>query len=180
MWMDYMLAHLFFVIVLFVAMVAYVSAWDSFVPNECFKSGGAEEAGMKGWRGHAADVFTDQGEIEAKKKFAPGSVPSDSVKFHDRFLIIDKTTLIHGMRRRNALRFGGKICRRQTRRAPKRPRCVAQSSWQEVFRVLIPRQVQYPRHTGEDITGRGKGRSPFNRVSRGPFSCVQRRGWGWM
>ena len=30
-----------------------------------------------------------------KKKFAPGSVPSDSVKFHDRFLIIDKTTLIH-------------------------------------------------------------------------------------
>ena len=58
-------------------------------------SGGAEEAGMKGWRGHAADVFTDQGEIEAKKKFAPGSVPSDSVKFHDRFLIIDKTTLIH-------------------------------------------------------------------------------------
>lgn len=43
-----MLAHLFFVIVLFVAMVAYVSAWDSFVPNECFKSGGAEEAGMMG------------------------------------------------------------------------------------------------------------------------------------
>ena len=42
--------------------------------------------------------------------------------FHDRFLVIDKTTLIHGMRRRNALRFGGKICRRQTRRAPKRPR----------------------------------------------------------
>lgn len=133
-----------------------MSAWNSFVPNECFKSGGAEEAGMKGWRGYAADVFTDQGEIEAKKKFALGSVPSDSVKFHDRFLIIDKTTLIHGMRRRNALRFGGKICRRQTRRAPKRPRCVAQPSWQEVLRFLIPRQVKYPRHTGEDITGRGK------------------------
>ena len=80
----------------------------------------------------------------------------ESVKFHDRFLIIDKTTLIHGMRRRNALRFGGKICRRQTRRAPKRPRCVAQPSWQEVFRVFIPRQVKYSRHTGEDITGRGK------------------------
>ena len=94
--------------------------------------------------------------------------------FHDRFLIIDKTTLIHGMRRRNALRFGGKICRRQTRRAPKRPRCVAQPSWQEVFCVLIPRQVKYPRHTGEDITGRGKCRSPFNRVSRGLFPCVQR------
>ena len=31
----------------------------------------------------------------------------ESIKFHDRFLIIDKTTLIHGMRRRNALRFGG-------------------------------------------------------------------------
>ena len=41
-------------------------------------SGGAKEAGIKGWRERAADVFTDQGEIEAKKKFAPGSVPSDS------------------------------------------------------------------------------------------------------
>ncbi len=25
-----------------------------------------------------------------------------------------------------------------------------------MFCVLIPRQVKYPRHTGEDITGRGK------------------------
>ena len=33
---------------------------------------GAEEAGMKGWRGRAADVFTDQGEIAAKKKSALG------------------------------------------------------------------------------------------------------------
>jgi len=36
---------------------------------------------MKGWRGRAADVFTDQGEIEAKMKSAPGPVPSD---FSDR------------------------------------------------------------------------------------------------
>ena len=93
--------------------------------------------------------------------------------FHDRFLIIDKTTLIHVNAPQKRLRFGGKICRRQTRRAPKRPRCVAQPSWQEVFRVFIPRQVKYPRHTGEDITGRGKGRSPFNGLLRGPFPCVR-------
>ena len=35
---------------------------------------GAEEAGMKDWRGRAADVFTDQGEIAAKMKSAPGPV----------------------------------------------------------------------------------------------------------
>jgi len=75
----------------------------------------------------------------------------ESIKFHDRFLIIDKTTLIHGMRRRNALRFGGKICRRQTRRAPKRPRRLPQPPRQEVFRLLIPRQIQHPRHSGEDV-----------------------------
>ena len=43
-------------------------------------------------------------------------------RFHDRFLIIDKTTLIHVNAPQKRLRFGGKICRRQTRRAPKRPR----------------------------------------------------------
>ena len=75
----------------------------------------------------------------------------ESVKFHDRFLIIDKSTLIHGMRRRNALRFGGKICRRQTRRAPKRPRLLPQPPRQEVLRLLIPRQVQHPRHSIEDV-----------------------------
>ena len=54
----------------------------SFLPNfRRLVSGGAEEAGMKGWRGRAADVFTDQGEIEAKMKSAPGPVPSD---FSDR------------------------------------------------------------------------------------------------
>ena len=44
-------------------------------------AGGAEEAGMKGWREHAADIFTKHGEIEAKMKSAPGPVPSD---FSDR------------------------------------------------------------------------------------------------
>ena len=29
-------------------------------------SGGAEEAGMKGWRGHAAEVSQKRGEIAAK------------------------------------------------------------------------------------------------------------------
>ena len=29
-------------------------------------SGGAEEAGMKGWRERAADVFAEQGSIAAK------------------------------------------------------------------------------------------------------------------
>ena len=38
-------------------------------------SGGAEEAGMKGRREHAADVFTDQGARAAKMKSASG--PSD-------------------------------------------------------------------------------------------------------
>ena len=46
----------------------------------------------------------------------------ESAKFHDRFLIIDKSTLIHVNAPQKRLRFGGKICRRQTRRAPKRPR----------------------------------------------------------
>ena len=35
-------------------------------------SGGAEEAGMKGWRGRTAGVFTKHGEIAAKMKPAPG------------------------------------------------------------------------------------------------------------
>ena len=43
----------------------------------------------------------------------------ESIKFHDRFLIIDKTTLIHIKARQKRLSFGGKICRRQTRRARK-------------------------------------------------------------
>ena len=34
-------------------------------------SGGAEEAGMKGWRGRAADVFADHGASAAKMKSAP-------------------------------------------------------------------------------------------------------------
>ena len=33
---------------------------------------GAEEAGMKGWRERAADIFTKHGEIAAKMKSAPG------------------------------------------------------------------------------------------------------------
>ena len=40
-------------------------------------SGGAEEAGMKGWRGRAADVFTEPGEIAANMKSVPGSGTSD-------------------------------------------------------------------------------------------------------
>ena len=123
---------------------------------------------------HAVDV------AKFNAQYANSLTVKTSDKFHDRFLIIDKTTLIHVNAPQKRLRFGGKICRRQTRRAPKRPRCVAQPSWQEVFRVFIPRQVKYPRHTGEDITGRGKGRSPFNRVSRGLFPCVQRGGGGWI
>ena len=65
---------------------------------------------------HAVDV------AQFNAQYGNTLTVKESDKFHDRFLIIDKTTLIHGMRRRNALRFGGKICRRQTRRAPKRPR----------------------------------------------------------
>ena len=42
--------------------------------------GGAKEAGMKGWRERAADVFTKHGEIEAKMKSAPG--PTDSRLLH--------------------------------------------------------------------------------------------------
>ena len=34
--------------------------------------GGAEEAGMKGWRERAADIFAKHGEIAAKMKSAPG------------------------------------------------------------------------------------------------------------
>ena len=33
-------------------------------------SGGAEEAGMKGWRGRAADIFTKHGKIAEKMKSA--------------------------------------------------------------------------------------------------------------
>ena len=40
-------------------------------------SRGAEEAGMKGWRERAADIFTKHGKIAEKMKSAPGSVPSD-------------------------------------------------------------------------------------------------------
>ena len=36
-----------------------------------------KEAGMKGWRERAADIFTKQREIAAKMKSAPGPVPSD-------------------------------------------------------------------------------------------------------
>ena len=32
---------------------------------------------MKGWREHAADVFTEPGAIAAKMKSAPGPVPRD-------------------------------------------------------------------------------------------------------
>ena len=38
---------------------------------------GAEEAGMKGWRGHAADIFAKHGKIAAKMKSASGPGPSD-------------------------------------------------------------------------------------------------------
>ena len=44
-------------------------------------SGGAEEAGMKGWRGRAADIFAKHGEIAEKMKSAPGPGPSDSLGF---------------------------------------------------------------------------------------------------
>ena len=33
---------------------------------------GAEEAGMKGWRGRVADIFTKHGATAAKMKSAPG------------------------------------------------------------------------------------------------------------
>ena len=39
-------------------------------------SGGAEEAGMKGWREYAADIFTKHGKIAAKMKSAPGPDPT--------------------------------------------------------------------------------------------------------
>ena len=45
----------------------------SFLPNfSRLVSGGAEEAGMKGWRERAADVFTEKDSVVAKTKFAPG------------------------------------------------------------------------------------------------------------
>ena len=37
--------------------------------------GGAEEAGMKGWRERAADVFTKHREIASRMKSAPGPCP---------------------------------------------------------------------------------------------------------
>ena len=40
-------------------------------------SGGAKEAGMKGWRERATDIFTKHGKIAAKMKSAPGPGPSD-------------------------------------------------------------------------------------------------------
>ena len=40
-------------------------------------SGGAEEAGMKGWRERAADIFAKQREMAAKMKSAPGPVPTN-------------------------------------------------------------------------------------------------------
>ena len=40
-------------------------------------SGGAEEAGMKGWRGRAAGIFTKHGEIAAKMKSASGPGTTD-------------------------------------------------------------------------------------------------------
>ena len=55
-------------------------------------------------------------------QYANSLTIKDSIRFHDRFLIIDQTTLIHVNAPQKRLRFGGKICRRQTRRAPKRPR----------------------------------------------------------
>ena len=40
-------------------------------------SGGAEEAGMKGWSERAADMSQKRGGNAAKMKFASGSVPTD-------------------------------------------------------------------------------------------------------
>ena len=57
----------------------------------------------------------------------------ESIKFHDRFLIIDKSTLIHIGASLNHL--GKKCFRRRTR------------LWRTSC-VLIPRQVQHPRHPG--------------------------------
>ena len=45
----------------------------SFLPNfSRLVSGGAEEAGMKGWRERAADIFAEHREIAAKMKSVPG------------------------------------------------------------------------------------------------------------
>ena len=65
---------------------------------------------------HAVDV------AQFNAQYGNSLTVKESDKFHDRFLIIDKTTLIHVNAPQKRLRFGGKICRRQTRRAPKRPR----------------------------------------------------------
>ncbi len=65
---------------------------------------------------HAVDV------AKFNAQYANSLTVKTSDKFHDRFLIIDKSTLIHVNAPQKRLRFGGKICRRQTRRAPKRPR----------------------------------------------------------
>ena len=54
---------------------------------------------------HAVDV------AKFNAQYANSLTVKTSDKFHDRFLAPQKR-----------LRFGGKICRRQTRRAPKRPR----------------------------------------------------------
>ena len=45
----------------------------SFLPNfSRLVSGGAEEAGMKGWRECAADMLQKRGVIASKMKSAPG------------------------------------------------------------------------------------------------------------
>ena len=59
---------------------------------------------------HAVDV------AKFNAQYANSLTVKTSDKFHDRFLIIDKSTLIHGMRRRNALRFGGQVAQRRQRR----------------------------------------------------------------
>ena len=91
----------------------------------------------------------------------PLSSVLSSDKFHDRFLIIDKTTLIHGMRRRNASRFGGQVAQRRQRR-PQGPAGIPQPPRQEVLRLLITRQVQHPRHRGKDVNTIGKTAKPRN------------------
>ena len=48
----------------------------------------AKEAGMKGWRERAADVFTKHGESAAKMKFVPRPCPSSiAILFVVRFVV---------------------------------------------------------------------------------------------
>ena len=74
-------------------------------------SGGAEEAGMKGWRGRSR-------------------IPPEGAKA--RFTRVSRGLAPQVYRQDN----------------PHSCWCVAQPSWQEVFRVLIPQQVQHARHPG--------------------------------